>query len=51
LIGFFQGSAFLAIISMCVQYGFSALWFVAFSHHLRKKKIDADAIYSSLSPE
>jgi len=51
MIGFFQGSAFLAIISMCIQYGFSALWFVAFSHQLRKKKIDIDAIYGSLSPE
>ena len=51
MIGFFQGAAFLAVISMCIQYGFSALWFVAFSHHLKKKNIDIGAIYSSLPPE
>ena len=51
VIGFFQGAAFLSIISMCVQYGFSALWFVAFSHHLKTKGIDVSSIYKSLPPE
>ncbi|MHA2004046.1 MAG: hypothetical protein ACW960_08065, partial [Candidatus Thorarchaeota archaeon] len=51
LIGFFQGAAFLSIISMCVQYGFSALWFVYFARRLQKQNIDIDAIYTSLSPE
>ncbi|MFX1560420.1 MAG: hypothetical protein ACFFBL_07515 [Promethearchaeota archaeon] len=51
LIGFFQGAAFLSIISMCVQYGFSALWFVYFARRMQKQNIDMDAIYSSLSPE
>ncbi|MHA3964138.1 MAG: APC family permease [Candidatus Thorarchaeota archaeon SMTZ1-45] len=51
LIGFFQGAAFLSIISMCVQYGFSALWFVYFARRMQKQNIDMDAIYTSLSPE
>jgi hypothetical protein len=51
LIGFFQGAAFLSIVSMCVQYGFSALWFVYFARRLQKQNIDLDAIYTSLSPE
>lgn len=51
LIGFFQGAAFLSIISMCVQYGFSALWFLYFARRMQKQNIDMDAIYTSLSPE
>ncbi|MFX1261177.1 MAG: hypothetical protein ACFFAZ_03750 [Promethearchaeota archaeon] len=51
LIGFFQGAAFLSIISMCVQYGFSALWFVYFARRLQKQNIELEAIYTSLSPE
>lgn len=51
MIGFFQGAAFLSLISMCIQYGFSALWFVAFSQHLRNKGIDVGGIYESLPPE
>ncbi|MHA2380311.1 MAG: hypothetical protein ACXADS_13645 [Candidatus Thorarchaeota archaeon] len=51
VIGFFQGAAFLSIISMCVQYGFSALWFVYFARRIQKQNIDLDAIYTSLSPE
>ena len=51
LIGFFQGAAFLSIISMCVQYGFSALWFVYFARRLQKQNIDLHAIYTSLTPE
>ncbi|MEM2704206.1 MAG: hypothetical protein QXR45_13725 [Candidatus Bathyarchaeia archaeon] len=50
-IGFFQGAAFLSIISMCTQYGFSALWFVAFAEHNKRKKIDIEQIYKSLPPE
>ncbi|MGV9168439.1 MAG: amino acid permease [Promethearchaeia archaeon] len=50
-IGFFQGAAFLSIISMCVQYGFSALWFVVFSRRLEKEDIDVETVYSSLPPE
>lgn len=50
-IGFFQGAAFLSIISMCVQYGFSALWFVAFAQHNKNKRIDIEQIYKSLPPE
>jgi amino acid transporter len=51
LIGFFQGAAFFSIISMCAQYGFSALWFVYFARRMQKQNIDMDAIYTSLSPE
>ncbi|UCH04066.1 MAG: APC family permease [Candidatus Thorarchaeota archaeon] len=51
LIGFFQGAAFLSIISMCAQYGFSALWFVYFARRLEKQNIDMNAIYTSLTPE
>lgn len=50
-IGFFQGTAFLSMISMCVQYGFSALWFVAFAEHNKRKKIDVEQVYKSLPPE
>ena len=51
LIGFFQGAAFLSIISMCVQYGFSAAWFIYFARRMQKQNIDMEAIYTSLSPE
>ena len=51
LIGFFQGAAFLSIISMCVQYGFSALWFVYFARRMQKQNIEMEAIYTSLTPE
>jgi len=51
MINFFQGAAFLSMISMCIQYGFSALWFVAFSQRLRNKRIDIAGIYESLPPE
>ena len=51
VIGLFQGAAFLSIISMCVQYGFSAAWFVYFARRMQKQNIDMDAIYTSLSPE
>lgn len=51
LIGFCQGVAFLATISMCAQYGFSALWFLFYAHRLRKKNIEIESIYKSLSPE
>jgi len=50
-IGFVQGTAFLTMISMCVQYGFSALWFVAFAEYNRRKNIDIEQIYKSLPPE
>jgi amino acid transporter len=50
-IGFVQGTAFLSMISMCVQYGFSALWFVAFAEYNRRKNIDIEQIYKSLPPE
>jgi len=51
LIGFAQGAAFISMVSMAVQYGFSALWFVAYALHLRKKNIDIGTIYESLPPE
>jgi len=51
MINFFQGAAFLSMISMCIQYGFSALWFVVFSQRLRSKRIDVAGIYESLPPE
>jgi amino acid transporter len=49
--GFFQGVAFYSLISMCVQYGFSAAWFVFFARRLKKKQIDVNTIYDSLPPE
>jgi amino acid transporter len=51
LIGFTQGAAFLAMVSMAVQYGFSALWFLTYALYLRKKNIDIGTIYESLPPE
>lgn len=51
MIGFFQGAAFMSLISMCVQYGFSALWFVAFAQYNKSKNIDVEEIYKSLPPE
>jgi amino acid transporter len=50
-IGFFQGVAFLSIVSMCVQYGFSGLWFVYFAKRLEDKDIGVKAVYESLPPE
>jgi amino acid transporter len=51
MIGFFQGAAFLSVVMMTVQYGFSALWFVVYARHLRKKNIEIGSIYESLPPE
>jgi len=50
-IGFFQGAAFLSIVSMCFQYGFSAFWFIVFAEYNKRKKIDIAKIYESLPPE
>jgi len=51
MIGFFQGAAFFSVVMMTVQYGFSALWFVVYARHLRKKNIEVGSIYESLPPE
>ena len=50
-IGFFQGAAFLSMISMAAQYGFSALWFLYFTKKLEDDDIEIESIYNSLPPE